>query len=70
LVDYGVLLEGVAQVLERQELQLLEAGARRVREHVLKVFPEVRQVTVSVAKPQVPVTCTVSRVSFEATFGR
>jgi dihydroneopterin aldolase len=37
-----------------------------LREHVLKVFPEVRQVTVSVTKPQVPVT---RRVSFEATFG-
>jgi dihydroneopterin aldolase len=37
-----------------------------LREHVLKVFPEVRQVTVSVTKPQVLVT---RRVSFEATFG-
>jgi dihydroneopterin aldolase len=42
---------------------------RGLREHVLKVFPEVRQVTVSVTKPQVPVTRTVSRVPVEATFG-
>jgi dihydroneopterin aldolase len=42
---------------------------RGLWEHVLKVLPEVRQVAVSVIKPQVPVTRAVSRVSVEATFG-
>jgi dihydroneopterin aldolase len=35
---------------------------RGLREHVLKVLPEVRQVAVSVTKPQVPVSRTVYRV--------
>jgi dihydroneopterin aldolase len=66
VVHYGVLLEGVVQVLEREEPNFWRRG---LREHVLKVFPEVRQVTVSVTKPQVPVTRTVSRVPVEANFG-
>ncbi len=70
VVDYGVLLEGVARALERAEFQLLETGARMVGEHVLGRFPAVRQVTVTVTKVRVPVARAVSGVSVEATFVR
>ena len=70
VVDYGLLLEGVAQALEREEFHLLEAGARKVGEHVLQEFPAVRRLTVIVTKLRVPVARTVSGVSVEATFRR
>jgi len=69
-VDYGVLLEEVAQVLERQEFRLLETGARRVGEHVLETFPAVREIAVTVTKPRVPVARSLSGVSIRATFRR
>lgn len=68
VVDYDVLLEGAAQVLEREEFPLLKTEAWRVGEHVMKGFPEVRQVTVT--KLWVPVIGTVSEVPVEATLGR
>lgn len=70
VVDYGILLEEVAQVLEREEFRLLETGTRRVGEHILDKFPAVRKVIVTVTKPQVPVARAVSGVSVEATFSR
>jgi len=57
------------ELCKSPSVRSLNFWRRGLREHVLKMFPEVRQVTVSVTKPQVPVTRTVSRVSFEATFG-
>jgi 7,8-dihydroneopterin aldolase/epimerase/oxygenase len=69
-VDYGAMIEGVAELLERKEFKLLEAGARMVGEYVLDGFPPVREVTVSVAKLNVPIEREVSAVSVEATFGR
>ena len=69
-VDYGALVESVAELLERREFKLLEAGARMVGEYVLDGFPPVREVTVSVAKLNVPIEREVSAVSVEATFGR
>lgn len=70
VVDYGVLLEEVAQVLEREEFRLLETGARMIGEHVLERFPAVGEITVTVTKLHVPVARTVSGVSVEATFTR
>ncbi|HKZ26692.1 MAG TPA: dihydroneopterin aldolase, partial [Rubrobacteraceae bacterium] len=69
-VDYGVMIEGVAELMERKEFKLLEVGARMVGEYVLDRFPPVREVTVSVAKLNVPIEREVSAVSVEATFGR
>lgn len=69
-VDYGAIVEGVAELLERKEFKLLEVGARMVGEYVLDGFPPVREVTVSVAKLNVPIEREVSEVSVEATFGR
>lgn len=69
-VDYGVLLEAAARVLEREEFRLLETGARRVGEHVLEVFPAVREIAVTVTKPGVPVARSLSGVSVRATFRR
>jgi dihydroneopterin aldolase len=69
-VDYGAIVEGVAELLERKEFKLLEVGARMVGEYVLDRFPPVREITVSVAKLNVPVEREVSEVSVEATFGR
>jgi dihydroneopterin aldolase len=68
VVSYGVLLEGVAQVLEREAFQLLETGIRRVREHVLERFPEVWKPTVR-AKVRVPVARAASGVPVEASSG-
>ena len=70
VVDYGLLLEGVAQVLEREEFRLLETGACIAGEYVLERFPRVRQVTICVTKLRVPVARTVSGASVEATFVR
>ena len=69
-VDYGAMIEGVAELLERKEFKLLEAGAQMVGEHVLDGFLPVREVTVSVAKLNVPIEREVSEFSVEATFGR
>jgi dihydroneopterin aldolase len=69
-VDYGALVEGVADLLERKEFKLLETGARRVGEYVLDRFTTVREVTVSVTKLNVPIEREVSEISIEATFGR
>jgi dihydroneopterin aldolase len=70
VVDYSILLEGVAQALEREEFQLLETGARRVGEHVLECFPEVWKLTFRVTKVRVPVARAASGVTVEATSGR
>lgn len=70
VVDYGVLLEGAARVLESEEFELLETGARRVGEHVLGAFPAVREVVVSVTKVRVPVARSLSGVRVSATFRR
>ena len=69
-VDYGAVIEGVAGLLEREEFQLLETGARTVGEHILDKFPPVWKVTVTVTKLRVPVARAVSGVSVEVTFGR
>jgi dihydroneopterin aldolase len=69
-VDYGAIVEGVADLLERREFKLLEAGARMVGGHIMDRFPPVREVTVSVAKLNVPTGREVSEVSVEATFCR
>jgi dihydroneopterin aldolase len=68
VVGYGVLLEGVAQVLEREAFQLLETGIRRVGEPVLERFPEVWKPTVH-AKVRVPVARAASGVPVEASSG-
>ncbi len=67
-VDYGAVLREVAELLEREEFRLLETGMRRVGTHVLESFSEIWEVTVMVTKLHVPVDCTVSGVSVEATF--
>ena len=69
-VDYGAIVEGVAELLERREFKLLEAGARMVGGHIMDRVPPVREVTVSVAKLNVPTGREVSEVSVEATFCR
>ncbi|MBV9455710.1 MAG: dihydroneopterin aldolase [Rubrobacter sp.] len=69
-VDYGVLIEGVAELLEREEFRLLETAARMVGEYALGRFPSVREVTVTVTKLRVPVAREVSGVSVETTLGR
>ena len=68
--DYGVLVEGVAELLEREEFKLLETGVRRIGDHVLNEFSAVAEVTVSVTKLKVPVARTLSGVSVSATFRR
>ena len=70
VVDYGVLVEGVAHTLERDEFKLLETGARMVGEHALRTFPAIREVSVSVTKPRVPVARSLSGVSVSASFRR
>jgi dihydroneopterin aldolase len=69
-VDYGTMIEGVAELLQRKEFKLLEAGVRMVGEYVLDRFPPVWEVTVSVTKLNVPIEREVSEVSVEATFRR
>ena len=69
-VDYGVMIEGVAELLERKEFKLLEVGARMVGGYVLDGFSPVREVTVSVAKLNVPIEREVSEVSVEVTYHR
>ena len=70
VVDYGVLVEEVARVLQRDEFKLLETATRRVGERILSMFPAVREVIVTVTKPQVPVARSLSGISVSATFGR
>ena len=69
-VDYGAMIEGVAELLERKEFKLLETGARMAGGYVMDRFPSVRQVTVSVAKQNVPIDREISEVSVETTIGR
>ena len=70
VVDYGLLIEGAAKVLEREEFELLETATLRVGKYVLDSFPRVRGATVSVTKPRVPVARSLSGVSVSATFHR
>lgn len=70
VVDYGLLLVEVASRLEREEFKLLETAARMVGRHVLSTFPAVREVSVSVTKPRVPVMRSLSGVSVSVTFRR
>ena len=70
VVDYGLLIEGAAKVLEREEFELLETATLRVGKYVLDSFPRVRRATVSVTKPRVPVARSLSGVSVSATFHR
>ncbi|QIN78050.1 FolB domain-containing protein [Rubrobacter marinus] len=70
VVDYGSLLEGAVRTLEREEFGLLETGTRMVGGYVLSAFPAVREVTVSVTKPAVPVARSLSGVSVSAAFRR
>ena len=69
-VDYGALLEEAARSLEGEEFRLLETGARRVGERVLQTFPGVREISVTVTKPRVPVSRSLSGVSVRAMFRR
>lgn len=69
-VDYGTVLQDVAELLEREEFKLLETGMQRVGAHVLESFPEIREITVRLTKLNVPVARTVSGVSVEAIFRR
>ena len=69
-VDYGALIEGVAELLEREEFKLLETGVLRVGGHVLGAYPTIRGVTVTLTKLGVPVARSLSGVSVSATFGR
>lgn len=69
-VDYGALIEGVADLLEGEEFKLLETGVRRIGDHVLQGFPAIGEVTVCVTKLRVPVARSVSGASVSATFRR
>ncbi len=70
VVDYGLLVEGVAKVLEREEFELLETAVRMVGKHVFGAFPAVEEATVSVTKLRVPVARSLSGVSVSTTFRR
>ena len=59
-VDYGAMIESVAELLEKNEFKLLETGARRVSEYVLDGFTTVREITVSIAKLNVPIEREIS----------
>ncbi len=69
-LDYGTVVECVAELLAKGEFRLLETGVRMVGEHMLGEFPPVREVTVRVTKLRVPVDREVSGISVEATFVR
>lgn len=69
-VDYGAIVEGVADLLENEEFKLLETGARMVGEYVLGEFSSVREVTITITKLNVPVAREVSGISVVATFRR
>ena len=69
-VDYGAVLRDVAELLEREEFQLLETGMRKVGAYVLEGFPEIWEVTVRITKLHVPVPRAISGVSVEAVFTR
>ncbi len=69
-VDYGVIIEGVAGLLEREEFRLLETGARMVGEHILDSVQSIWEITVRVTKLHVPIARAVSGVSVEVTFRR
>ena len=69
-MDYGAVLQDVAELLEREEFQLLETGMRRVGARVLESFSSVLEGTVRVTKLNVPVARAISGVSVEGTFRR
>lgn len=69
-VDYGAVLEEAARALEREEFRLLETGTRRVGERLLREFPAVREIAVTLTKPRVPVARSLSGVAVRATFRR
>ena len=70
VVDYGDLIEGVAERLEREEFKLLETGASRVGGYVLERFPEVREVVVEVTKPGLPIQRSLAGVTIRSRFVR
>lgn len=69
-VDYAALIEDVASTIEGEEFRLLEYKARMVGEHVLRMFPQVEEVTVSLTKPNASVEREVAGISVQTTVGR
>ncbi|MGP4109927.1 dihydroneopterin aldolase [Streptomyces sp. 4N509B] len=68
-VHYGVLAEEVVAVVEGEPCQLLETLAQRVADRCL-AHPVVREATVTVHKPQAPITVPFDDVAVTITRGR
>lgn len=67
-LDYGLLLAGVAEVVEAEPAKLIEHLAERVASFLLGL-PGVESVAVEIAKEKPPVPQTVGRVSMRVERG-
>ncbi len=66
-VHYVEVFESVKAIVEKKSFNLLEALALNLCESILSRFPLVKQVTVRVKKPQVPISIALEAAAVEFT---
>jgi 7,8-dihydroneopterin aldolase/epimerase/oxygenase len=66
-VDYTLLYEATAELFNAKEFHLLETGAGRIADGLLKRFEMVEEVAVRVRKPHVPMGGLLKNVEVEVT---
>ena len=54
-VDYAAVFACIRQVAEGTPMQLIEALAERIAETVLREFPKLQRIALTVHKPQAPI---------------
>ncbi|KKM08934.1 hypothetical protein SY88_20940 [Clostridiales bacterium PH28_bin88] len=66
-VDYTEIYRTVKALVEGEKLNLIEALAERIASEILTELPRIDQVTVAVAKPEVPIPGIINEVEVEVT---
>lgn len=66
-VDYTEIYHTVKALVEGEKFNLIEALAERIASKILAGFPRIDQVTVAVAKPEVPIPGILNEVEVEVT---
>ncbi|MCL2588851.1 MAG: 2-amino-4-hydroxy-6-hydroxymethyldihydropteridine diphosphokinase [Oscillospiraceae bacterium] len=69
-VNYAEVCGGIEQVFTSKPYDLIEACAERVAAFILRTYPRIQKVRVTVEKPQAPVAQTVQSLAVEITRAR
>lgn len=55
-VHYGLVYEAIEQIMKNERFDLIEAVAERLAEVILKSFPPIEKIEITLRKPEAPVS--------------